>query len=128
MKEFKTSERRRANARRQYHKNIEHSRKLARESYHRNPEPFKEKALIRNHGVTLNDLNKMIEAQDNKCGICEEQMNPVCVDHDHRTGKIKLLCRKCNAGLGLFQDSLRLLHKAANYLEQFSSPLLVRNS
>ncbi len=64
-----------------------------------------------------------------KCGICSKDMahttsgrgqnlDTVCVDHDHKTGKVRgLLCSACNKGLGLFSDSIENLEKAKRYLE-----------
>ncbi len=41
-----------------------------------------------------------------------------CVDHDHQTGFVRgLLCRDCNAALGLFKDSQEILERAIGYLE-----------
>ena len=42
-----------------------------------------------------------------------------CVDHDHKTNKIRgLLCNSCNRGLGYFRDDIRMVRKAAKYLER----------
>ncbi len=49
-------------------------------------------------------------------------MNKTCdrlsVDHCHNTGTVRGLFRSnCNNGLGRFKDSVELLAKAINYLE-----------
>ena len=72
-------------------------------------------------------LGKILQ-QNNKCAIClkEEYIvnkngdtRPLCVDHDHATGKVRdLLCNKCNAALGHVNDSIELLAKMISYLEK----------
>jgi len=58
--------------------------------------------------------------QNDACYICLRVPDTeLCVDHDHRTGKIrKLLCYKCNAAIGLFAEDSAALRRAADYLEQ----------
>ena len=57
--------------------------------------------------------------QGNLCAICQTKLEEKCLDHDHKTGKIRdLLCNNCNAGLGKFQDNPELLIKAADYLKE----------
>ena len=58
--------------------------------------------------ITLDDYNKILENQNNKCLICDKLFNEegkyLCVDHCHNTGKIRgLLCSKCNGSLGWFE-------------------------
>ena len=44
------------------------------------------------------------------------------VDHCHETNQIRgLLCSSCNIGLGQFQDSIKLLSKAIDYLIKSNS-------
>ena len=66
------------------------------------------------------DKTIKIDKLDFACDICgKEESNgfDLAVDHNHKTGKIRgLLCRKCNTGIGLFQDSTELLAKAIEYL------------
>jgi hypothetical protein len=69
---------------------------------------------------TIQHYQQDIKKQDNKCAICKEIMDPACVDHDHDTGMVrKLLCRTCNAGIGLLKDNADLLREAADYLDSF---------
>jgi len=77
-------------------------------------------------GMDESFFYKLYEEQGGKCKICstpmeKEPKNKVdcaCVDHDHKTGKIRgLLCPKCNMAIGLFKDNIELLKIAINYLE-----------
>ena len=77
--------------------------------------------LKRYYGISLEVWNSLMESQGGKCAICGgvPVQSRLCVDHDHKTGRIRgLLCRKCNAALGLFSDSRELLKKADEYLSQ----------
>lgn len=60
-----------------------------------------------------------------KCEICGKPTHRLCLDHRHsccgpenacRACARGLLCRACNAGLGMFQDDPGLLVSAAAYL------------
>ncbi len=73
--------------------------------------------FYRQYKLTRRAVNHLREAQRNRCGICGDPA-PEHLDHDHATGKIrKLLCQRCNQGLGLFRDDPYLLHVAALYVE-----------
>ncbi len=44
----------------------------------------------------------------------------LCIDHDHKTHKIRnLLCNNCNTGLGLFNDDILVLSSAIDYLKKY---------
>ena len=65
----------------------------------------------------------MLLKQDNKCAICGTsdwgRPSP-CIDHNHRTGKVRaLLCNRCNRVLGLAEDSPELLSKMLEYLKEY---------
>src|SRR2546425_2883267 len=66
---------------------------------------------------TLDQYQQSYALQEGKCVICQLFRPTLCVDHDHKTGKVRaLLCRTCNAGLGDFRDNLTLLQRAILYL------------
>lgn len=82
-------------------------------------------SLKQNHNLSSMEYEKMLEAQNNKCLICgttesKTLLHPwLCVDHCHQTGKIRgLLCSKCNAGLGYFEDNTEFLQNAIEYLKK----------
>lgn len=55
--------------------------------------------------------------QKGKCAICKIDMTSLCIDHCHKTNKIRgLLCNPCNLGLGNFKDNPKYLKKAIKYL------------
>lgn len=76
--------------------------------------------LQRNYNLSYEDWLKIWENQDGKCAICKIAFltqSDAYVDHDHKTGEIRsLLCKKCNFGLGMFDDDPELTTKATEYL------------
>jgi hypothetical protein len=68
--------------------------------------------------ISRSELNEMIEKQNNLCKICLlPPLKILHIDHCHKTGLISgLLCHKCNAGLGMFKDSINNLNRAIEYL------------
>lgn len=72
----------------------------------------------RTYNLSLTDLDEMLAEQDHQCPICHKEIGlSACVDHDHLRGNIRgMLCNKCNAGLGFFEDDPKLLTSALLYL------------
>jgi hypothetical protein len=72
---------------------------------------------LRRYGLTREAVDQLRRDQGNACGICGDP-DPQHLDHDHATGRIrKLLCQRCNQGLGLFRDEPYLLQVAALYVK-----------
>jgi hypothetical protein len=102
--------------------------KACKNSYHAEWEKtFPDKArkvyrtgfLRRTYGLTLENYTAMICAQSNQCAICGDVMTTPCIDHDHKTGKVRsLLCRGCNVGIGGLKEDVNILMRAVAYLEQ----------
>lgn len=83
----------------------------------------KEAQLKYKYGITLDEFNSRLEAQDHKCAICYTEipggLGTWHVDHCHETNKVRgLLCSRCNLSLGGFQDNIVLLLNAIKYLEE----------
>lgn len=66
-------------------------------------------------GITEQDYNKIIQKQKGTCAICKHKEKKIhhctnkiqnlCVDHNHKTNKIRgLLCNNCNACLGWYEN------------------------
>lgn len=87
------------------------------------PEQAKNISLKSLYGVTLEDYDRMAEAQGHKCAICHStdprgNGSRFAVDHDHKTGKVRgLLCGPCNMGIGKLGDDIALLTAAIEYLK-----------
>lgn len=78
--------------------------------------------LLRRYGLTEEDFNAMLAAQNGACAICkstdpQDRWGRFHVDHCHTTGKVRgLLCSHCNTGLGKFYDNTETLAEAIRYL------------
>lgn len=87
--------------------------------------------LHKGYGLTLDDYQRMWDAQGGLCAICHRPETLIQsptgvasllgVDHDHTTGEIRgLLCSACNRGIGLFDESVNSLRAAVDYLESYA--------
>jgi hypothetical protein len=88
-----------------------------------NPKRTKNNDLKRLYGITLDEHTQMYEEQNGVCAVCEKpgdgKWKKLCVDHDHKTGKVRqLLCRNCNMVLGQIDDSINHLEKLKAYLQK----------
>ena len=77
------------------------------------------RALLRKHGLTLEQFDFLRESQGGRCAICGVTPKLLYVDHCHTTGRRRgLLCQSCNTAIGLFRDSTELLKRAVKFLEK----------
>jgi hypothetical protein len=98
----------------------ERKKAVARRWYEANEARAYAGALRRLYGLSLQDYDDLLARQDGGCGICRQKPRKrrLCVDHDHRTRKIRgLLCINCNTGLGCYGDNPTFLRMAADYLD-----------
>jgi Cft2 family RNA processing exonuclease len=111
------------------HKEIIRAKDLAKRVA--NPEKYRiakrATAIKRKYGIDYDDFIALLKSQNNKCGVCKTEFSKnvsepeklPCIDHDHKTGKIRgILCRKCNRILEIVEDKV-LAGKANIYLNKF---------
>ena len=87
-----------------------------------NPEKTSAIHRLKRHGITQDQFIAMKESQGFGCKVCgrpeSECTKGLCIDHDHKTGKIRgLLCNGCNAALGFMQDDIAAIRALVTYLE-----------
>jgi hypothetical protein len=88
------------------------NRENEKRRYHQKPHLFRDANLRNLYGITLDEWNSMLVAQENRCAM------PDCTadapggygtwhtDHDHSTGRVRgLLCAKCNTLLGAYETT-----------------------
>ena len=78
--------------------------------------------MLSEYGLSIAAYDILLAKQNNKCAICpihiSESARRFAVDHDHVTGDVRgLLCFRCNAGIGKFNDDPAMLKLAVAYLE-----------
>jgi hypothetical protein len=73
---------------------------------------------FRKYGISKLQWDQLLMDQDGHCAICKEP--PLCVDHDHITGKTRgLLCHRCNLFLSGIEEGLH--QSALTYLVKYAS-------
>jgi len=86
------------------------------------------RALRSRYGISLEDLNQMLEDRDYRCDICNvhkpirlnsksQQKRQLYIDHNHDTGEVRgLLCPRCNNFISYLENTPSLFYKGLNYL------------
>jgi len=99
----------------------------ARRYYHEKWIPKnREKKLVRRHGIDIPEYNRLFQIQGGRCAICkrheiELKTRSLCVDHNHKTGRVRgLLCLQCNGGLGMFFEDMSIIQEVISYLKKHS--------
>ena len=97
------------------------------------PVVAREKMLKSVYGLTLEAYDGMLKSQNHQCLICHTKdpskggrksgkggaMKHFCVDHDHKTGKVRgLLCYSCNRIIGMIEENPEWCNRAIDYIEK----------
>ena len=107
-----------------YRDNPSAFKQYKRDWYQQNKERILTRKTSRDHGrrygLKPGEYETRLSAQNGVCAICAKPSpikSRLAVDHCHATGFTRgILCVRCNAGLGAFDDSVYLLLKAVAYL------------
>lgn len=68
------------------------------------------------HATTSGAIERMFESQKGLCAVCR-RTGPLVLDHDHKTERRRqLLCRLCNALLGMCDDNITIMKRAITYV------------
>lgn len=80
----------------------------------------------REYGISFEQYNKMLEAQNGVCAICKQPetktnrgtVKSLAVDHCHNTGRVRgLLCMECNMLVGRLEERLKTAKMAIDYID-----------
>jgi len=117
--------------------NAAHRQELNARWGERHPRYRPDYKLKYNYGITLEQYEKMFQAQDGKCAICPNRapesgrVRRLHVDHDHKCcpgnracGKCVrgLLCSRCNLVIGSVEENMELLIQMIEYIRAHTSP------
>ena len=81
------------------------------------------KHLKARYNITPEEYEERLLKQGGVCQICQSLnlrrgSKHMVVDHCHTTGSFRgILCHKCNTALGLFNDNIKNINRAINYLQ-----------
>ncbi len=87
-----------------------------------NPQQFANqwlRAACKRAGITPDEYFSMLADQRGVCLICHRpcKKGRLSIDHNHQTNRVRgLLCRKCNLGIGDFEENIKFLRAAIRYL------------
>lgn len=77
------------------------------------------KVLSTRYNIDKNSIEELILEKKGKCFICGKKDNNLCFDHCHKKNKARgFLCKKCNLGIGYFNDDVDILKSAIKYLNK----------
>ena len=81
---------------------------------------------MRRYGIDLATYEALFAEQGGVCALCRRPERTgwdLAVDHHHATGRVRgLLCRRCNAGIGLLREDPLVLRRAVDYLSRADGP------
>ena len=84
--------------------------------------------FVRKYGITLEEYEAILVAQNYLCCICEIDLRTTKADtdHCHATGKVRgILCHNCNLAIGLLKDDPKFCISAGEYLSKHSSAIII---
>ena len=94
-------------------------REKVRKQYYENGGKERQSAWRREqkYGITQEQFDGMVLAQNGRCAICKKAPKVFSIDHCHSNGQVRgLLCNKCNVAIGLLNDDTEVIASAARYL------------
>jgi len=89
-----------------------------------NKEKLRDTAYKSKFGISLEEYEAKLEAQNYCCAICNTPQDSFsmrfAVDHNHTTGAVRgLLCGQCNVAVGMTKEDITILTNMISYLIQY---------
>lgn len=87
----------------------------------RSKEKYRARRLRQQYDLTPEQYDALLQAQGGGCAVCHQPPvgTRLNVDHSHTTGQVRgLLCRRCNLGIGMFDDDKQRLAASILYLSR----------
>ncbi len=101
-----------------YRSNIQKKKEYDQTRHKKNPKLRRQTELRRKYGMTVEEFDALLGAQENQCACCRELLVQPAVDHCHKTGRVRgLLCGPCNRALGHAREDKERCLRLAAYLE-----------
>lgn len=116
------------NSRRWAKSNKERRARVGQTYYEQNKDKVKAKRIEREYGLSPDEHKRMKKEQNNLCKLCGKpetgingtsgEVQELCVDHCHETGKVRgLLCRRCNHLIACLGDTEQSIEKVLEYMK-----------
>lgn len=81
-----------------------------------NPERYRNQNLKKRYGITVEQVDEMVEAVGGRCPGCLRITEDWHVDHNHDTGEVRgVLCGNCNRAAGLVGDNPAIMLRLAEF-------------
>lgn len=110
---------------REYHlKNRERINLRSKEWKTKNKEKIFFGGIKSRYGLTEDQYKELVKHQNNCCAICgidSPTKKGWCVDHCHKTNKVRgILCSNCNSLLGFAKENIKTLEFSILYIKKYS--------
>lgn len=91
---------------------------ICKECHHGNKKPIVRSRTLIDYNITEKQYLYLLSISNNRCQICQNNKNILCVDHCHKRKIARgILCKNCNTALGFFNEDYNLFIKAIEYLK-----------
>ena len=102
-----------------------HNKEKKQLEYRNKKDIFRNNKLKRDFGITLEEYNKKLKKQNNKCMVYgntpKENRKALAIDHNHNTGEVRdLLCGNCNAAVGFLKENIVIAKEMVKYIRRWS--------
>lgn len=104
-----------------YKQNSERAKERILKDYYNNREEISVSRICKKYNIAEDQYNKMVQDSNNICEICLMEIKKGCVDHCHKTGRVRgYICGNCNSAIGFLKENKEIIERAAKYLDKNS--------